>query len=64
MVYFKSRTHILDVLTSRFDLGEEGPHLFPLYNVGDDLPCNFGVGSICNDHRGAPLQGPNCSFYL
>lgn len=58
MVYFNH------VLTSRFDLSEEGSHLFALYNVSDDMTCHFGVGSICNDHRGATLQGPNSSFYL
>lgn len=57
-------SHIPDVLTSRFDLCEESPHLLTLYDVSDDVTCNFGVGSICNDHRGATLQGPKCSFYL
>lgn len=52
------------VLTSMLDLSEEGSYLFPLYNVSDDMTCNFGVGSTCNDYRGATLQGPNSSFYL
>lgn len=51
-------------LTSRFDLWEEGSHLLALHNVRDDLTCYFGVGAICNNHRGATLQGPESSLDL
>lgn len=51
-------------LTRRFDLREEGSHLLTLHNVSDDMACYFGVGSICNNHRGATLQCPECSLYL
>lgn len=54
-----SRVHMLKCLhTSRLDLRKEGAQFLALYNVCDDMACDFRVSAISDDYRCAPLKSP------